>query len=143
MDASPLLNIFYKIHTNQNNDVVEKYIIFDEETECAFIYCTDRRVPAKLYIEPIYGELRKNIIKSYTSKNGYQLAATLYMNEGHEKSVTNYNVICRKDRFSDHMNHVCKKFNDYAYDERDTVLMCTKLRTCLRLYKQEKFGAYG
>ena len=67
-DGTPILTIYYKLTRNDDGNVVSKFIIFDEELELSFVYSSDKQLPAKMYIEPIKGQLVRDTINTYIQK---------------------------------------------------------------------------
>lgn len=133
-DGTPILTIYHKLTQNGDGTVVTKFIIFDEELELPFVYSSEKRIPGKLYLEPIKGKLVRETMDLYIQKNGYQKALAMKQLISGEKELINYNVICDTAGAREAMNIIMRKFNDYAYDDRDSMIMCSKLNICMRLY---------
>lgn len=134
-DGTPILTIYYKLTRNDDGNVVSKFIIFDEELELSFVYSSDKQLPAKMYIEPIKGQLVRDTINTYIQKNGYQKALVLKQLSSGKKIMDNLDVVCDKASAKEAMNTIIRKFNDYAYDDRDSMTMCAKLSICIHSYK--------
>lgn len=134
-DGTPILTIYYKLTRNDDGNVVSKFIIFDEELELPFVYSSDKQLPAKMYIEPIKGQLVRDTINTYIQKNGYQKALVLKQLSSGKKIMDNLDVVCDKASAKEAMNTIIRKFNDYAYDDRDSMTMCAKLSICIHSYK--------
>ena len=132
-DGTQILTIYYKLTRNEDGNVVSKVIIFDEELELSFVYSSDKQLPAKMYIEPIKGQLVRDTINTYIQKNGYQKALVLKQLSSGKKIMDNLDVVCDKASAKEAMNTIIRKFNDYAYDDRDSMTMCAKLSICIQI----------
>lgn len=132
--STPILTIYHKHTRNGDGTVVTKFIIFDEEIELPFIYSSEKRIPGKLYLEPIKGKLVRETMDTYIQKNGYQKALTVKQLITGEKEIIDYHVICDTAGAKEAMSIIMRKFNDYAYDDRDSMIMCAKLNICMHLY---------
>lgn len=134
-DGTPILTIYHKLTRNDDGTVVTKFIIFDEELDLPFIYSSEKRIPGKLYLEPIKGKLVRETMDTYIQKNGYQKALVMKQLDSGENELVDCNVICDVAGAKESMDIVMRKFGDYAYDDRDSMIMCAKLNICMRLYK--------